>query len=354
MTLSPYADRPNNTFWRTAVAGTSPLALQDIYSKRWAIQPEWQIATAGSCFAQHIARFLKQSGYRVLDVEPKPNGLPDALASQFGYQIYSARFGNIYTARQLLQLVREALTGDRPEDLVWEKDGRFYDSQRPNIEPNGFESAAELLDHRAYHIRQVRRMLLDMDLLVFTLGLTETWEHKPSGTVFPTAPGTIAGTFDPALYAFRNFTFSEVYDDVQAIFDCLEKARQKPLKVLLTVSPVPLTATAEDRHVLLSSTYSKSVLRAVAGQLCAEREDVDYFPSFEIVTNPAARGVFYASNLRSVTTAGVETVMKSFFAAHGAAEALDSAEDEPTLSGDDEGDGDGVVCEDAMLEAFGE
>ncbi|MEX0282988.1 MAG: GSCFA domain-containing protein [Paracoccaceae bacterium] len=352
MTQSPYSNRPANRFWRSAVAETSPLELRDIYKKRWDIEPDWQIATAGSCFAQHIARYMRSSGYKVLDVEPKPNGLPDALAPQFGYQIYSARYGNIYTARQLLQLVREAVDGDRPADLAWEKDGRFFDSQRPNIEPNGFDSTAELLDHRAYHIAQVRRMLTEMDLLVFTLGLTETWQHTSSGTVFPTAPGTIAGQFDPALYHFRNFTFAEVHQDLCEVFNILDRLRDKPLHVMLTVSPVPLTATAEERHVLQSSTYSKSVLRAVAGQIQAERENVDYFPSYEIVTNPAARGVFYAANLRSVTSAGVDTVMKSFFAAHGSETPAPKA-DTAHIDTADEGDGDDVICEDAMLEAFG-
>ena len=43
-------------------------------------------------------------------------------------------------------------------------------------------------------------------------------------------------------------------------------ARRTPkLRILLTVSPVPLTATAGDDHVLLATTYSKSVLRAGRG-----------------------------------------------------------------------------------------
>ncbi|MBO6774364.1 MAG: GSCFA domain-containing protein [Marinibacterium sp.] len=351
MTDSPYVDQPDHAFWRSAVAETSPLDLQSIYKRRWPIEADWKIATAGSCFAQHIARYMKAADYTVMDVEPKPNGLPEADAPRFGYGIFSARYSNIYTARQLLQLVREALGQTHPVNLIWEKDGRYYDSRRPGIEPGGFESAAELLDHRVFQLRHVRQMLEEMDLLIFTLGLTETWEHTASGTVFPTAPGTIAGQFDPNIYSFRNFTFAEVYDDLTTVLDLLKAHRDTPLKVLLSVSPVPLTATAEDHHVLQSSTYSKSVLRAVAGQLRTEREDVDYFPSFEIVTNPAARGVFYAPNLRSVTPAGVACVMRSFFAEHaGCNAAQDPTTPKPVT---DEDDGDDVVCEEAMLEAFG-
>ncbi|WP_339375331.1 hypothetical protein [Paracoccus yeei] len=35
--------------------------------------------------------------------------------------------------------------------------------------------------------------------------------------------------------------------------------------MLLTVSPVPLAATTTDNQVLVPTTYSKSVLRSVAG-----------------------------------------------------------------------------------------
>ena len=63
MTDSPYADQPGRAFWRSAVAETSPLDLQGIYQRRWPIEPDWKIATAGSCFAQHIARYMKAADY---------------------------------------------------------------------------------------------------------------------------------------------------------------------------------------------------------------------------------------------------------------------------------------------------
>ena len=47
--------------------------------------------------AASIAPALAQS-------QPPPALLPTDLHSRFGYGIYSGRYGNIYTARQLLQL----------------------------------------------------------------------------------------------------------------------------------------------------------------------------------------------------------------------------------------------------------
>ncbi|WP_428660504.1 GSCFA domain-containing protein [Reyranella sp.] len=53
------------------------------------------------------------------------------------------------------------------------------------------------------------------------------------------------------------------------------KRRRPGVRFLLTVSPVPLKASASQNHVLAATTYSKSVLRAVAGQLADTYDDVD-------------------------------------------------------------------------------
>jgi hypothetical protein len=315
MPKSPYLDLPSRSYWRTGVAERHPLTPGDIYTKKYTIGEDDLIATAGSCFAQHIARHLRSHRFKVLDEEPTPQGLAPEVARSFGFGLYSARYGNIYTARQLVQLVEEALGLWQPTMAVWEKDGRHFDALRPSVEPDGLESAEEVWLHRKQHLAAVREVLRKATVFVFTLGLTEAWVHKESGTVYPTAPGTIAGSYDPEIFAFKNFTFDEIMADVLKFREHL-RGQNPEARLLLTVSPVPLTATASDQHVLVATTYSKSVLRAVAGQLAAEYPDIDYFPSYEIIAGPPSRGFFYESNLRSVANEGVEVVMKAFFAEH--------------------------------------
>ncbi|MET0314887.1 MAG: GSCFA domain-containing protein [Hansschlegelia sp.] len=354
---SPYEDLPSRAFWRTGVAEQSPLRPVDLYRKKFALTAENQIATAGSCFAQHIARRLKDAGYTVIDREPPPIYFPKAAAKTYGYDLYSARYGNIYTTRQLLQLGREAFGAFSPAEPVWERDGRFYDAQRPSVEPGGLSSPEEVLAHRKSHLDHVAQMLKQMDLLIFTLGLTETWEHRASGTVYPTAPGVIAGAFDPARFAFRNLAHAEVIADFIA-FRALAQASNPGLRFLLTVSPVPLTATAGGEHVLAATTYSKSVLRAAAGELAQRFDDVDYFPSYEIVSTHPSRGVFFEPNMRSVAEAGVDVVMEAFFAEHAVltqpparAKAGRQAERKDRRARRRETKED-LVCEEVLLEAF--
>lgn len=101
-------------------------------------------------------------------------------------------------------------------------------------------------------------------------------------------------------------------NDLLAIIS-LAKTVNKGIRFLLTVSPVPLIATASSNHILVANQYSKSVLRAVAGDLSNVRSDVDYFPSYELIASHPFGNKFYDSNLRTVTDEGVKWVMRHFF-----------------------------------------
>jgi len=325
------------------VASQHPTTIERLYRKKFSITATDRISTAGSCFAQHVAKYLKRRGGNIVDVEPPPPGLTPRDARAYGYRTYSARFGNIYTIRSLLQLIDDAKSGTVRDADIWESEGRFYDGLRPAVEPKGLNSPEEVREHRLMHLSHVMSMFRMTDVFVFTLGLTEAWVNGESGTAYPMCPGTIAGKFDPKIHKFHNFSFSEILADLQRIRSELKRLRPE-MRFLLTVSPVPLTATASGKHVLVATTYSKSILRAVCGAVSEEYSDVDYFPSYELITSPMSRGFFFESNLRSVTEAGVESVMRVFFSEHPFKGAVPSPVSDAPVD---------VVCEERLLEAFG-
>lgn len=355
MSNNPYKGLPGISFWNRGVALSKGSTPKDLYKKKWPILKTDSIATAGSCFAQHIGRYLKQGSFNVMDMEPAPLFLAEDDRSKFGFSIYSARYGNIYTVRQLFQLAQEAFSGVIRPEIVWENvHGLFTDALRPGVEPKGLASPEEVIAHRKHHLHKVRKMLEEMDLMFFTMGLTEAWRHKRSGTVYPTAPGTIAGHYDPEWFEFKNFSFQDVMEDFLRFRQLVHANQKRKCRFILTVSPVPLAATATEKHVMVASVYSKSVLRAVAGALSDHFEDVDYFPSYEIITNPWSNTSFYENNLRSVTSAGVEEVMSVFMREHAGSEdvphggASDLLSDRKLMRNFD----DDVVCEEAILEFF--
>lgn len=339
---NPYQSLPRKAFWKQAVGERSPLDPGELYEPKFRIGKSMRIVTAGSCFAQHVGRALRSSGFNVLEAEPAPRGVSASVANRFGYGLYSARYGNIYTVRQLVQMLDEAEGRFAPANPVWEKDGRYYDAMRPNLEPEGLDSPDLVLKHRAVHLKNVELLFSSADLVVFTFGLTEAWIHRESRTVYPTAPGTICGRFDPETYSFKNYTFPEIYTDF-CRFRQIMMEKNPDVKFLITTSPVPLTATAGGQHVEVATCYSKSVLRAVCGTLYEEFGNVDYFPSYEIITSANNRGVYFEANKRSVSASGVAAAMGMFTKHH------DDGKMKAPVSTDADQD---VVCEEALLEAF--
>jgi GSCFA family len=311
--FNPYSTKDKRAFWRHGVASVAPFQLDPMDPPAFQIAPATKVATAGSCFAQHISRRLSTSGYTYYVVEKGDAALVPAEAASRNFGTFSARYGNIYTARQLLQLFDRAYGAFDPQEKVWQReDGRFVDPFRSQVEPAGFVSAEEVFAETEKHLAAVRTMFETLDIFVFTLGLTEGWRVKADQAVLPLAPGVAGGDWDETRYEFVNFEVEEIAGDMIAFLDRLRRVNPNA-KAILTVSPVPLVATYEDRHVLVSNTYSKSVLRVAADKIARAREGVSYFPSFEIITSNATAHRYFDADLRSVNELGVGHVMRVFF-----------------------------------------
>ena len=308
----PYQTLPEDRFWRTAVADRDALEIGGLWKPRFEIRRRTGIVTAGSCFAQHFSRALVARRYRWLDFEPGPEGLTPEQRKDYHYGTFSFRTGNIYTPRMLWQWLSWALTNSKPPEEAWELAGRFYDPFRPGVEPGGFVSVDELLQSRSDTLAAIAAAVRGAQVFVFTMGLTEAWQDSVSGVEYAVCPGTVAGRFDPDRHVFVNHRYAALIGDMTAALRLMFRANRR-LRVLLTVSPVPLAATASGQHVLTATSQSKSLLRAVASELVAAQARVDYFPSYEIITHPAYRGRFFAPNLRSVLPEGVDHVMAQFF-----------------------------------------
>jgi hypothetical protein len=360
--MNPYGSLETRAFWSPAVGKRNMFDIDELWRPKFCIRKSTKAVTFGSCFAQHFGHALEKNKFAWTSVEKPPRGMTAEDAKRFNYNVFSARTGNIYTTSLLLQWTRWA-TGDSapPEDAVWEKAGRFYDPFRPNIEPDGFASAQEMRDSRQTCIRAFRDAIETADMFVFTLGLTESWWEKGDNGYlayeYAMCPGTLAGTFDADRHIFVNQDYEVVRDNLLLAIRLMRSVKPA-LKFLLTVSPVPLTATNSGNHVLVATMQSKSILRAVASAVVEVRKGIDYFPSYEIINAAPFRGTFFEANMRSVNPHGVDHVMSTFFRGLQIDAVKDPAsttsaeqDDQPTDTSDKTDD---LVCEEELLAAFAE
>jgi hypothetical protein len=308
--MNPYSDLPPRHYWSRAVSRDyRPGDLPDTPVPL--ITPGDRVISAGSCFAANLVPYLQAAGLTYLQTERRHPLLASLPVDNYSYDKFSAAYGNVYTVRQMLQLVLRARGKFAPQEDRWPVGETIVDPYRPGLRyPARSDREFTLLTRR--HLRAVRSALKDCTVFIFTLGLTEAWLSSADGAVFPACPGTIAGSFDPNRHHFHNFTIDEVRDDLDQLIREFRGMNVKA-RVILTVSPVPLVATATDRHVVAATTYSKAVLR-VAAEHATRHDNVFYFPAYEIVTSSAAREDMFEPDRRNVSKAAVDTVMAAFLA----------------------------------------
>ncbi|GAA3856483.1 GSCFA domain-containing protein [Streptomyces sedi] len=342
---NPYESQPPRAFWRTAVAEPGPEGIGDLWRPSFTLGQDEPVLTVGSCFAAHIGRALLEHGMFWHDAEPPPPGLTAEERRRRQYGVFSFRTGNVYTAAMLRQWVAWAHGESAPPEESWSEDGRHRDPFRPTVEPEGHASTEEMLAARAATLAAIREAVADASCMIITLGLTEAWRSRHHHATYQLCPGVRHGVFDPEEHEFHQHSYPEVHEDLTAALALL-RAANPALRVVLTVSPVPLTATATDRHVLDATTQAKSVLRAVAGQVAADDALTDYFPAYEIISGFPFRGAFFQPNLRSVTPEGVAFVMSHFVGPVTRRPVAERSPQQAARSGE-------AYCDDALLDYYG-
>jgi hypothetical protein len=306
----PYVDNAEHTFWDRAISEKAVGEIDPTLGiSTFKLSLSDSVMTMGSCFAQHVSQRLSNVGLNFLISENHP--IDTILNSDLGYGVFTARYGNIYTISQAVQLVKRCL-GNFIEGEIWTYKDKYVDSFRPRAVPNGFISEEELNSDKAIHLAATLNALKTAKVLVFTLGLTEGWHNIKSGQIYTIAPGINGGEYNPDIHKPFNMSASECISGLQELIQLVRDINPN-IKFILTVSPVPLAATHTDGHVLTATFSSKAKLRVAAEVVSKSHIDVDYFPSFEIIQGLAQSGNYFEGNLREVTPRGVDHVMRVYF-----------------------------------------
>lgn len=221
------------------------------------ITPETNIVAFGSCFAEHITKWLGQRNFNVLNRKDGAWG-----------ETYIARFGEgMANSYAVLQQFEWALEGKAFSEALWHDKDATYQAFNEEIR------------------LQTKAALMASDFFIITLGLSEVWSHKTTKEVFWRAvPQEV---FDPELHEFRVSTHSENLANLREIHRIIRK--HKPdAKILFTLSPVPLVATFRPVSCLTANSASKAILRAALDEFLSAAQPSDsnlfYWPSYEIIT----------------------------------------------------------------------
>ncbi len=269
------------------------------------------IASAGSCFAQNIARYLSSRRFNYNVCEAGPMFFGKEQAADWGYGQFSCRFGNIYTVLQLEQLLERALGRRAVADQFWQsEDGKWFDLLRPRINRYGFDTREIAEVDTKEHLDAVLKMFRTSTVFVFTYGLVEYWYDETNGTVFPTAPGCGYGRFDASRHKAGLMSVSDIVRSTTAVMKMIREINPD-LKVIVTVSPVPLLSTHRNMNIVQASVHSKSLLRVAVEECLPLFEQFYYFPSYEIVTQYCGEPIWDESG-RNPSSSSLEVVFRNF------------------------------------------
>lgn len=119
----PYLGLPDRQFWKKEPGIADPDRFDPAAPAPFRLSRGTRLVTAGSCFAQHVGRHLAGQGYCHFITEPAHPMFPPEIAARFSYGMFAARYGNVYTARQLLQLLRRAYGLFTPQAVSWPQGG---------------------------------------------------------------------------------------------------------------------------------------------------------------------------------------------------------------------------------------
>lgn len=249
------------------------------------LKPSFQIEAGasifaiGSCFARNIERHLFEMGFYIPtinflndnpDLHPALN--PDALNKFTPPSIYQ----ELAWTRQILDRDDCVRMEDIESFLYTLDDGNVLDLQRRPANQRGTTPEEALRLHSICY--KLFRHAFTCDVAIITLGYVECWLDTEKQAYVQYRPGLYDAS---TRFVVEVMDYPNSLSYVQKSIDLINRDSRK--KILITTSPVPLQRTFSGDDVIIANTYSKSVLRAVAGAIATTNEGVDYFPSYESV-----------------------------------------------------------------------
>jgi GSCFA family protein len=315
--LKTYRQNPGATWYKDDIDPNDPVgkyAFQRLRQPcfipqlvpKFKLRREDKFYAIGSCFARGIENVLAAQNVVVESAAPEFARFQPAKPRTSGLG-----FTNKYNTYSMLNELRWALdpNAEFPRDsIVPLTKTKWYD---PHTNPTlGFVDLEETLQRRALTQTVTKRITTCRGVIV-TLGLAEVWRDVKADVFVNCTPIPSLFETDPDRYQFQLSSFASNWANLEAIHALLSTFGHPDVHIIVTVSPVPLMNTFSTMDIVVANSWAKALLRAVAQEWAAAHQNVDYFPSYEIVQNSNRDGTWEA-DLRHVKGTAVQHIMDLF------------------------------------------
>jgi len=227
----------------------------------------------GSCFARNIEEVIKTTGARLptmaIDLPMAERHVPSARSNGIL---------NEYTPGCIGQRIMAAMEGRKLSELTIMRNGELYSDLL--LHNNARISLQRALERRQ-EIDAIYAELPRANVVILTLGYIETWYDNATNCYLNRKPPHVRDVVHSDRFSFERMDLTKCIEVLAPAVDALV---QNGVKVIVTVSPVPLGTTFTGDDCVVANQYSKAVLLVCAKEL-SKKTDVDYFPSYEIVVS---------------------------------------------------------------------
>lgn len=277
------------------------------YPPSFQISPNAKIFAIGSCFARNLERALLQTEAQITSAEPDS----DLMELKTNLNLGLLNKYNPVSIHQELEWA--AGTSNFPEQGFLELKGKYIDPYLRDQAPSG---SLESVQARRHQLKHYFARAFEADLVILTLGLTETWFDRHTRLALTEAPSPRLRKQEPDRFGLKLLAYPECLAVLQSICTLLKRFGQQNVKVVVTVSPVALERTFAGQDVIIANMMSKSILRSAAGTLATHVDGVDYFPSYEaaMVSDP---NLVWMTDRRNVTDWIVAQIISTFTQRYG-------------------------------------
>jgi len=275
--------------------------------------------TTGSCFAREVEFALEKLWVKLSAGEetfsydhfsPSHSSLPSKATGPDDLVSRPRSPMNRYCPHSMLYDIERVLEDKHSfEDTIVRLDGgKVWDPQLKNLRLGDLNFALEMRGI----LDRIIRSIVDADVVIMTLGMTESWLDIESGAVLPTPPNPVYLKKFPQRFGYFEADYDNVLSTLTAIIAKIGAYSRKSPKIIVTVSPVPMGSTFSDKDVIVANSYSKSTLVSAAQTVAKNYDHVDYFPSYEMVVN-SPRAIWHEDYIH-IKQQYVAQIMREFTA----------------------------------------